>query len=224
MLDALHVAVGLSLRVVLQLSGRKDRVPLPVLLGQQLLPFGEIPLEEEFVEQRDERLGVGGSARRVGESLVGQPLIPLDEHAELGPVSVRLEERQGDEAAVFGAVFVDQWVGGVAVVLMGEGVGVEHARAGDRHPHRPQAHRHQRDVDDDTLAGALTLVEGGADPAGQCDARLKVAEARPGHGERHLALGRRHAHRRAGVGPVRDAVETTPLGHVATGPLSAAAA
>ena len=63
-LDALHVAVGAGLGVVLHLAGGKDDVPLAVLRGEQLLPLGQVPLEEQLVEQLDERFGVGGPGRR----------------------------------------------------------------------------------------------------------------------------------------------------------------
>ena len=73
-LDALHVAVGQRLRVVLDLAGGERHVPLAVLLGQQLLPLGEGLLGEQLLEQPEQRLPVLLAGGRVGEALVGEPV------------------------------------------------------------------------------------------------------------------------------------------------------
>ena len=95
-LDALHVAVGLGLRVVLDLAGGEQHVPLAVLLGEQLLPLGEGRLGEQLVEQRDQRLGVLAPAvERVGEPLVGEPVELVDERRRTPASSGRTGGRPG---------------------------------------------------------------------------------------------------------------------------------
>ena len=110
------------------------------------------------------------------------------------------------------------------VALVRQLVDVEDAGARDRHAHRPQPGRHQRDVDDGADAGALALEQGGADATGERHARLQVAEAGAGHRRRELLPGRRDADGRARATPVRDAVEATLAGERATWPLRRAPA
>ena len=126
--------------------------------------------------------------------------------------------------AVLRAVDVGQRVRRGDVALVRQLVDVEHARTGHGHPHRPQPGRHQRDVDEDALAGPLALEQGGADPAGHRHARLQVAEARAGHRRRELLARRRRADRRTRAPPVGDAVEAAPAGERAARALGGAPA
>ncbi len=106
-----------------------------------------------------------------------------------------------------GAVLVRQRVRRGEVALVRQVVDVEHARAGDRHAHRPHPSRHQRHVDDGADTSALALEQRGADAPGERHARLQVAEAGTRHRRRELLPRRRDADGGARATPVRDPVE-----------------
>ena len=180
-LDALGVLVGQHLLVVPEPAGLEEHVPLAVLAGQDLLPLRQRALGEQLVEQLHAGRRVDPAVLGCRETLVSEPLQPVDGHAELRPVLVGLQEGEGDEVAVLRAVLVGQWVRCGEMALVGQLVDVEHAGPRDRHAHRPQPDRQQRDIDDDALTGALPFEQGSPDPPGHRHARLQIAEPGPRH-------------------------------------------
>ena len=93
-LDALHVAVGQRLRVVLHLAGGEQRRPTGRPAWRGSPPTRRGSSRRTAPRAGDQRLAVRLAVGRVGEALVGEPVELIDGDAELGPVAVRLEERQ----------------------------------------------------------------------------------------------------------------------------------
>jgi hypothetical protein len=217
--DRGEVAVGLHLRVVVQLAGRLHRRPLARELGERPPPPVEVPAGEDLVEPLDAGTGVPLPGVLVAEAGIGRDLGVADRPAEVVPVTIGGQHRQRHEPAVGRPVGQHQRV--PRRVPVGRPwrrlVAVVERRAHDLGLELPHPRREQRGVDDRRLAARGPEVQRGADGPNGRKGADDVAERRwrparpggPGRGEGVL---------HPGAGPVRPRVIAPTVGVGATHP------
>ena len=99
-----------------------------------------------------------------------------DHRYEVGPEHVRLQHHQREEAAILGAVHVDQRVRHLITRTARHLRHAEEPSGQDVGARGPHAQGQQRRVDDGRLAGALPVEQRGGDAARDGQAPHQVAE------------------------------------------------
>ena len=132
----------------MQLARCLHRRPDALQILEPRTPLGVGLAAEDLAQHRNALATVLVTRQPVLEAGIVEQIRSVQMRDKIWPVSVSLQQHQGDEAAVLGRVGADQWVRrGVAIELRQLHV-LEQLRGRDVRTEAPQRHAEQRDIHD----------------------------------------------------------------------------